>query len=208
MDEIDNRFLDASILSTNKQNSYIEFKTLLQNMYKCYQLMIDNKIPVPFNDENKIRDILLENYINITQIRHSFCNIKGFRISKEVGVNDGRVDLQIFTLNDIENYKAFYIIECKRLDGGSTLNKAYIKDGVKRFTTNYKSNNNHTFYYPSPYGVNGMIGFIVKPINIHTNVQKILPEISSIEKNVLYSSNHENVKLFHLMLDFSAFAIK
>jgi hypothetical protein len=136
MDEIDNRFLDASILSTNKQNSYIEFKTLLQNMYKCYQLMIDNKIPVPFNDENKIRDILLENYINITQIRHSFCNIKGFRISKEVGVNDGRVDLQIFTLNDIENYKAFYIIECKRLDGGSTLNKAYIKDGVKRFTTN------------------------------------------------------------------------
>ena len=49
-----------------------------------------------------------------------------------------------------------------------------------------------------------MIGFIVKNININDNMIKIGNFFNIVENNKLYDSNHENCKLFHLMMDFSA----
>ncbi|MBN2825873.1 MAG: hypothetical protein JXQ76_11145 [Campylobacterales bacterium] len=179
----------------------IEFKTLMLNIYKCYLYLIENDKRVPSNDENKIRDILLE-YLKDTDIRNTICSIVGYRFDKEVDENEGRVDIKIVQYNDFENHDAFYVIECKRLDGNSKLNNAYLADGINRFTTSYKSSK-YDFYYSSYYGVNGMIGFIIKEIDIDKNIHKIGNFFDRLEKDKLYQSTHDNVKLYHLMLNFS-----
>ncbi|MCG3692593.1 hypothetical protein [Aliarcobacter butzleri] len=201
MDELENN-LDATLFLPAVNNYQSEFQNLISKIYLCYELMIRDKVELPSNDENGIRDILLINYLQKKHIRNNICNIHGFRFIKEVDVNDGRVDIQIISSNDFEEDEAFYVIECKRLDGNSKLNKAYVKDGIDRFTTKYKSEN-HEYYYPSQYGVNGMIGFVIKNININNNMLKIGNFFNIIENNKIYNSNHENCKLFHLMLDIS-----
>ncbi len=202
MDELENN-LDATSFIPAVNNYQNEFQDLITKIYLCYELMLLDKIELPYNNENEIRDILLNEYLQKRNVRNNICNIYGFRFDKEVDVNDGRVDIKIITLNDFENDDAFYVIECKRLDGKSALNKAYVEHGIKRFTTNYTSEN-HEYYYPSNYGINGMIGFIVKNININDNMIKIGNFFNIVENNKLYDSNHENCKLFHLMMDFSA----
>jgi len=172
-----------------------EFKTLMLNIYNCYLYLLQKNRTVPHNNENAIRDILLE-YLTDTQVRQNSCLIEGYRFDKEVDENEGRVDIKIIDKNDFEEHDAYYVIECKRLDGYSTLNKAYITDGINRFTTGY---------YSSYYGINGMIGFIVKKININTNtnMNKIGDFFEMIEKDKLYKSIHDNLKLYHLMLNFA-----
>lgn len=202
MDELENN-LDATPFIPAVNNYQSEFQDLISKIYLCCGLMLLDKIELPYNDENGIRDILLNEYLQKRNVRNNICNIYGFRFDKEVDVNDGRVDIKIITLNDFENDDAFYVIECKRLDGKPALNKAYVEHGIKRFTTNYKSKN-HEYYYPSNYEINGMIGFIVKNININDNMIKIGNFFNIVENNKLYDSNHENCKLFHLMMDFSA----
>ncbi len=155
--------------------------------------MVTDKKLVPSNSENKIRDILLE-YLKDNKNRNEYCNINGYRFDKEVDENTGRVDIKIININDFEEHNAYYIIECKRLDGNKTLNVAYINDGIKRFTTNH---------YSSYYGVNGMIGFIVRKIDIDKNISKIGNFFNISEANKLYGSSHANLKLYHLMMDFS-----
>lgn len=202
MDELEHN-LDATHFNPAVNNYQSEFQDLITKIYFCYEFMLLDKITLPSNDENKIRDILLVEYLQKRNIRNDMCNIYGFRFDKEVDVNDGRVDIKIITLNDFEEDEAFYVIECKRLDGNAKLNKAYVEHGIKRFTTNYKSKN-YQYYYPTNYGVNGMIGFIVKNINIDDNMQKIGSFFSTIEIDKLYKSNHTNLQLFHLIMDFSA----
>jgi len=201
MEEVNYLPVDASTFDTSAINYELEFVDLMYNIYKCYQLIISDSVVVPKNDENGIRDILLLDYINKKEIRHNLCSIKGYRFDKEVDVNDGRVDIKIITAIDFEEFEEFYVIECKRLDGYSKLNTAYVNDGIKRFTTPYKSP--LKYYYPSNYGINGMIGFIVKTINIDSNIKKLKEKLIPIKKDVFYESNHKDVKLFHLMMDFS-----
>jgi len=193
--------LDASAFIEALTGYELEFKNLLLNIYSCYMLMITDKIAVPQNSENTIRDMLLE-YLKDRKIRNEYCLIEGFRFDKEVDEGKGRVDIKIIDINDFEDYEAYYIIECKRLDGSKTLNDAYVNDGIKRFTTSYKSSKSQP-YYSSYYGVNGMIGFMVKEIDVDENIQKIGNFFNVIEVDKLYDSNHSNLKLYHLMMNFS-----
>lgn len=144
---------------------------------------------------------MLSNYLNNNNLRQKF-ELMNFLFDPEVPVNNGRSDIKIQTKDTFIDTSAFYIIECKRLDGNSKLNKAYIEHGINRFTTKYKSEN-HEYYYSSHYGINGMIGFVIKNINIDNNILKIGNFFNIIENNKLYGSNHKNCKLFHLMMDIS-----
>ena len=186
--------LDATILED--ADIYYEniFKNLLLNIYSCYEYMLADKIKVPKNDENEIRDILYK-YISKRKIRNEICNIYGFNFDKEVDEKTGRIDLKIKDINDFEDFDSYYIIECKRLDGKSTLNKYYINHGINRFTSGY---------YSSSYGINGMLAFVVEKIDIHSNMDKIGGFFNCLEINKLYDSNHSNKKLFHLIMDFSS----
>lgn len=201
MDELEHN-LDATHFNPAVNNYQSEFQDLIAGLYFCYELMLLDKIELPYNDENKIRDILLANYLNNNELRQRF-GLINFLFDPEVPVNSGRSDIKIQTKDTFLDTNAFYIIECKRLDGNSTLNKAYVKDGIDRFTTNYKSEN-HEYYYPSNNGINGMIGFVIKNINIDNNMQKIGNFFNTIENHKLYDSNHKNCKLFHLMINISA----
>ena len=69
-------------------------------------------------------------------------------------------------------------------------------------STSYKSDKQNP-YYSSYYGVNGMIGFIVKKIEINKNISKIGEFFNLLEVDKLYESNHSELKLYHLMMDFS-----
>lgn len=202
MEAISYMSLDASKFETSDINYEQEFINLMQNIYKCYKLIVHDSIRIPKNDENAIRDILLLNYINDTNTRRNKCTISGYRFHKEVGVNDGRVDIKIDAAYDFEEFDSYFIIECKRLDGESALNRAYVNHGIKRFTSSYKSSSLE-YYYPSSYGVNGMIGFVVNNIDVDANINGLAAEFNTLKKDILYESNHTNVKLFHLMMDFS-----
>jgi len=199
MFELDSLDATTYLFATNEYE--IEFKELMLNIYSCYEYLIANGDKVPKNCENTIRDTLLT-YLNNTKIRNEYCIIEGYRFDKEVDEGEGRVDIKIININDFENHDAYYVIECKRLDGYSTLNKAYVNDGLNRFTTSYKSSK-LTPYYSSYYGVNGMIGFIVKEIDINDNIEKVGDFFNLIVKDKLYESKHKNLIIYHLMMDFS-----
>ena len=192
MEEIESS-LDASqyLLATTHYEA--AFKQLLLNIYSCYELMIADSIRVPANDENAIRDRLLE-YLENTEIRNEICIISGYRFDKEVDEGSGRVDIKIININDFEDHEAYYIIECKRLDGTGALNRNYVAQGIDRFTTSY---------YSSYYGVNGMIGFVVAYFDIDENMRNIGDFFHMLERGKLYASMHNDLKLYHLMMDFS-----
>ncbi len=155
--------LNADFLQTPQSiYSKTEFKKLLDSIYSCYKEMLSDKINVPNNDENEIRNRLLFDYLNNNLLRVKF-ELLDFLFDPEVPVNNGRSDIKVQTKNTFENTRAYYIIECKRLDGYSTLNKEYQKNGIDRFISGK---------YPSHYKINGMIGFIVKDIDIDVNIKK------------------------------------
>ena len=113
-------------------NYILDVCTLIVEDYKKRQL----KLP---NDENKIRSIMLEEYINKQKDTH--CML-GYKFELEVpenyvgsGKHIGRVDIRILLKSDFEKDDAYYIVECKRVDGSAALNNKYIKDGVARFVT-------------------------------------------------------------------------
>jgi hypothetical protein len=213
--------LDASNFLFNNQVYTREFESILEKITTCYQFLRKDNIKVPLNDENGIRDILVNDYINNTEIKKSI-DLNYF-VLPEVpeSSSTGRTDIRIFSPNSFLNQKEYYIIECKRLDnnarrGVSGLNYKYIENGIQRFTTNF---------YSSYYKTNAMIGFVVEAFNIEDNIDdlnfllennfKHIETLAFITKESFiknfdyhYHSNHKtkngyNLKLYHLMFDFS-----
>ena len=207
--EYSNNFYDA------------EFKDILSKIISCYYLMLDDKVSLT-NSENDIRDILLLNYLKKNKVRKKIGLINYLfdrEVPEDIGV--GRTDIKIQTINTFIDSNAYYIIECKRLDsvnleGTTGLNAKYIKNGIYRFVTNA---------YSSYYKINGMIGFIVQEIDIHTNITSINnllqnnfiscittkalhnKDIGLENFNYCYCSKHgqsgNDILIYHLMLDFS-----
>ena len=174
------------------------------------------------NDENEIRDYLLFNYLNNDDIRRNI-ELTSYIFDREVPEdnNEGRTDIKIQTIQSFIETKAYYIIECKRLDsrnlrGSSGLNAEYIENGIFRFIEEK---------YSSYCGINGMMGFIVEDMDIQgnaenlnyvneqyfreTNTEQGLHRVDCIEGyEYIYNSRHKTVSggnliLYHLMLDFS-----
>lgn len=196
-----------------------ELEEILSKVIACYKLMLEDKV-ILSNNENLIRDMLYLNYLNDNSVRNRI-QLKNYYFDREVledGTN-GRTDIRVLSPYSFEDTKAYYILECKRLnainpDGISGLNSEYAKNGVCRFTSKT---------YSTYYKTNGMIGFIVEGIDIHQNTASINKLLESCtESNTsqslqfreivpdfeyTYCSNHnvngDGVILYHLMLDFS-----
>jgi hypothetical protein len=185
-------------------------------------MMIRDNIKLPPNDENEIRNRILRNYLNDDDIRKSV-GLTEFAFNREVPENDteGRSDIKVEPKNPLRSTKAYYIMECKRLNdenvsGVSGLNGNYIKNGICRFVNRY---------YSAYCGTNGLIGFIVTKLDIDANTGHIntlaatkinCNMIREIKKEYFiphfdyhYSSEHKDCKgqaftLYHLMLDYSS----
>lgn len=211
--------LDASKFLYNEFIYTAEFEDILGKIIRCYQIMLEDEVELS-NDENKIRDVLVNDYINNPKIKEKL-EFKYF-IFPEVPETEtaGRTDIRIHSPVRYYNQNTeYYIIECKRLNannqqGKTGLNAKYIESGICRFSTNY---------YSSHYQVNGMIGFVVDDIDNDENVtfinnllisfpksycsDELVKNEFSIKDNFEYSylSNHSinestPLKIYHLML--------
>lgn len=197
-----------------------EFEDVLSKIIICYNFMIADNVSIT-NDENAIRDVLLINYLKDNSIRKKI-KLTDYLFDREVPEDRsiGRTDLKIQTLNTFQDTSAYYIIECKRLNainlsGTTGLNAKYIKDGMCRFASTT---------YSTHYKTNGMIGFVVEPVDISANVASInnllannFSEANTTQNlqyreivtdfSFSYCSCHnvseDNVLLYHLMFDLS-----
>lgn len=214
--------LDVSLFPTTREIYENEFNNILSGIAYCYKRLLKDGQVVPPNNENRIRDVLLINYLKNRVIKEK-ANLNEFRFDREIqeDATKGRVDIRVITKNDFENDDAYYIIECKRLDnknltGTSGLNAEYIKEGIMRFVN---------VQYSSYYEINGMIGFIIEKMKINknisnlnnlmktkitqANVKKQMTRLKEIKKfRYSYFSKHRTkagntIRLCHLMLDFS-----
>ena len=182
-----------------------DLKYILNCIYHCYLDIISSEISI-VNKENDIRDVFIsDNYLDNHLIKEDL-GIIHYKFDKEIQTKDGRVDIRVLDMIKTMQgeYKPYYYIECKRIKGDKVYNDKYIKDGINRFVEEK---------YPTHYGVNGMIGFVVKSIDIAENTKYFtdLKEYKFIEGlNHSYASNHttklarKKITLYHLMLDFSS----
>ncbi|MDR2027349.1 MAG: hypothetical protein LBQ01_07315 [Prevotellaceae bacterium] len=208
---------DASVFVYRITYFNAEFEIIAEKIIACYYLMIDDGIILP-NDENKIRNELTNNYLNENNVRNKI-GLKNYYFQPEAPTkNDkGRFDIKIISQETtFSDTNAFYVIECKRLNGETKLNSEYVLNGIARFTNEMK--------YPFYNNTAGMIGFVVSMIDIHKNVdfinqllQNTFTQINTektltkkqIKSNFEYSycSCHKvgkNTKtIYHLMFDFS-----
>lgn len=170
------------------------------------------------NDENKMRDYLLEHFLNDNDLRRQM-HMEMFLFFPEAPENyvnlekyKGRVDIKIIhNLETFVDNKAVYFIECKRIDGKSKLNKEYVKNGVSRFVV-------FPPLYNSYYNKNFMLGFLVEKIDNDANVKKIeriqdateeiqnvngIIKIKNKQFNCDYLMGNKHIQLRHIFIDFS-----
>lgn len=198
------------------------FEDILSKITACYYKMVTEYSTIE-NDENSIRDILLLKYLKDDKIRKEVGLIDLYNFEREVqeDESEGRTDIKITTKDTFKIQKAYYTIECKRLDninttGNSGLNAKYVFNGMERFISKK---------YASHYRVNAMIGFIVDKLDIHKNTEKNINLLLQSNKAITttkkitkstfikdfeyhYYSEHldkdkKRLKIYHLMFDFS-----
>lgn len=211
--------LNASSFEFNEIFYNSVFEGILTKVVFCYQRMLSDKVVLK-NDENSIRDCILYSYLKKETFKKQY-GLTNYLFDAELPENTGRIDIRIMPINPFICDKAYYVIECKRLDvknpnGTSGLNSQYISEGINRFVSEK---------YSSYYGTNGMIGFIVQKMDIHANIASInnllqnnfincnttkalQPKDIGLENfKYCYCSKHgqsgNDILIYHLMLDFS-----
>jgi len=205
-----NLLLQAKQFDFKKDKYHYDFLVLLSKIYQNYELIIKDAIKVP-NDENKIRDILVDDYLSKNILNYSFV--------KEEQNNLGRVD--IFIQEDLTEEKPQFIIECKRLDnknldGMEGLNAKYIRNGIQRFLSEH-------YFLKNNLKTNAMVGFVVAKLDFVKNIESIntlsdkilnnlvdiTQSISLEEKNTYksiyktYANGEKEFIIYHQMMDFS-----
>ena len=221
---MDNKHLDASIFKYYNIFCNEEFEDILAGIIGCYRSIISNKILLPPNDENYIRDIILNNYLADDQYKNEHPPLCNYHFDKETHEKNGRVDIRILSVIPYLGHNAYYVIECKRLDninltGTTGLNRKYVSNGIIRFVSK-----TYPFYKKTA----GMIGFVVAKMDIKRNIfninklLKLIPSVNTNQElreqlilsdfNYSYISSHiidnEIKYIYHLMLDFSDNLIK
>jgi hypothetical protein len=146
-----------------------DFEKILDAMIRCYFIITEKRIPLPGNDENGIRDILLDKFLKNDEYQNNDPILKRYFFDKETSENAGKADIRVLRLNAYVRNRDYFIIECKRLDeknpnGKSGLNGKYIEEGIARFTSG-----KYQFFED----VAGMFGFVVADMDIAENIESI-----------------------------------
>lgn len=219
--------LDAKEFSFSYSFYKKEFEEILNGIIDCYNCIFTSKIQLP-NNENGIRDFMLKNYLQVESFKRNHFNLANYHFDLETDENGGRADIRVLPVKPYVNSKAYYIIECKRLNninkiGKTGLNSEYVKNGICRFVSEF---------YSSYFGLNGMIGFVVDDLITETNIENLnsfldqnlindkgftvnsnpIQQISNFDLNENFkysyiskhlSCNRKEIVLYHLMFDFS-----
>ncbi len=203
--------MDAAIFQYGFQFRRKQLEDLMTDCASAYEAVMSCGEIIK-NDENTIRDKLAE-YLEDDEFKNNnTLTVKNFHVDHEVPEGQhGRVDFRFLQVNPYEGEKVYYIIECKRLDGSGRLNKEYVDRGINRFKTKDK--------YSTRLGVNGMIGFLVRPLDVletcgNINTYLLVEEklISLPDKTTSgcfdFESSHDapfgRITLLHLWMNFSS----
>lgn len=169
------------------------------------------------NDENKIRNALLEEFLNQDDMRKQN-DMKSFLFFPESLENYdydsktylGRADIKVLLKSNFSQNEKYYIIECKRLDGNIRLNRKFVEEGVDRFITGK---------YSSYYKQSSLLGFVVVTGN---DLAKLYDNIVDVQNSRGYHSDeidssdaitltlnkkrrfaHRDLTLDYILFDFS-----
>ena len=164
---IDRKFFEQ----LRKANFEKEVEKITKYLLGISELIIEdcqkNKRKLPKNSENKIRNVLIEEYLikkkKQYKLHYWFDSEVPENFNKKEKGYTGRVDIRVLLPGFEKNIK-YYFIECKRIDGTKSLNKKYVEEGIGRFVIQK---------YSSNYNENIMWGFVVKKIDIFRNVNLI-----------------------------------
>jgi len=112
----------------------LEFEGILKGIIACYRLIIDSGVKLPKNNENKIRDHLLFNYLKNQEVKNCHIPLADYLFDGEYYERKGRPDIRVLGVKPFCNDNDYFLIECKRLDGGKNLSNHYVNDGINRYT--------------------------------------------------------------------------
>ena len=202
--------MDAAIFQYGPLFRRKQLEGIMTDCARLYELVVSNGKKLA-NNENEIRNRLAEYLEDDGYKANCTSVVKNFQVDHEVPEGPhGRVDFRFHQAIPYQGQKVYYIIECKRLDGSSHLNKEYVEHGIGRFKTTDK--------YSTPLGINGMMGFLVKSldvaatcgdINTHLSVEEQLKTIIPNTTSGCYDFESDlnapfgKITLLHLWMDFS-----
>ncbi|WP_051435889.1 hypothetical protein [Tenacibaculum sp. 47A_GOM-205m] len=200
--------LNASKFDKKSLYQQRDFEYVISVIYTCYNKMLQNYSVIE-NNENKIRNRLYKDFLKPVKVKEGLSIDKWIFHPEVPEIDDsyheyGRTDIMLYLSDEyLKSENAYYVIECKRIDGGKTLNDAYIQNGMNRFIGEK---------YPVYNNKAGMLGFVVKSININDNS---VENLKLKKNNVISNANFEYISqhttssgkdfcIYHLMLDFSS----
>ncbi|GHU64142.1 hypothetical protein AGMMS49983_09250 [Clostridia bacterium] len=195
-------------------------KLITHLLFCCEKMVLDYHGQHKFveNNENKMRNRLLEEYLNAITIGVFYFQAEApENYDHNTAAHSRRIDIKVISSNIFSNSKDYYTIECKRVDGQKTLNEKYIEEGVARFVV-------PPIGYPSYHQRNIMLGFVVSNIDIQTNTDQIKGIQSAILRTYInsdltllrsdpgkyfiylssYRVNADILNLHHIFYDFSS----
>lgn len=173
------------------------YKVIIEALIECSNLMkedcIANKTRIA-NHEEKIRNHLLENYLENDDVRLR-TGLSGIAVrfmpeapesySSDTDTYSGRADIKVVSTNWLfGNNRDYYTVECKRIDGSGTLNELYISEGICRFVIFPPK-------YSSFHNRNIMFGFVVKSVDIKSNAL----DISKLHHDKLHSIINKDIDI-------------
>jgi len=116
------------------------------------------------NHEVKITNRLFHSYLENEHVYKLF----HFQLqtpenyNPETDLYAGIGDISVTPWNMLSIPRAYFLIECKRIDGSHSLNEKYVKEGIQRFVGSSPK-------YISYYGRSIMLGYVVSSIDIPEN---------------------------------------
>jgi hypothetical protein len=200
----------VKVLGYQSIDDFIE-KLYLQTMIKCYENV--SKIPnITTFDENRIKDEFENEILKSNSKLAHLINQRTISFTIENNIRDRhnkrrRTDIG-FLVTGIPT-GILYVIECKKLSGVSR--KAYIDDGISRFTNHVYINEND-FYagicsFVFSKDIDNLVSGIKERVSKHCLVEHINDDKICNYENSFYSKHHkidnQKITLHHLFFDFN-----
>jgi hypothetical protein len=106
--------------------------TIIIHLTKCSSKMkadsVKNSNPLK-NHEDKITNRLVARYLNAAPGSFRYETQTPETFDEETDTFIGRTDIKVLPMSHFCGSDAYFIIECKRVDGSADLNRAYVAEG-------------------------------------------------------------------------------
>jgi len=155
---------------------------IIAHLIKCSKKMkadciVDNNPLI--NHEDRVTDRLIAKYLNAEPDNFRYEPQSPENFNEDTDHYIGRTDIKVISRDYFNvSAQAYFVIECKRIDGSNDLNKKYITEGVARFVC-------HPTKYSSYYKQNIMFGYVVRALDISDNAGQIDKLQSYLLKEVM-----------------------